>query len=486
MKQASEKYSENRPVWHDRGITGDHPGDHRATRGANSLCATKPVEGGRGGDHARSARATTVGATMDAMTQADAQPDPRAAATKVVSVLREAGHTAYFAGGCVRDMLRGAEPKDYDVATDAPPDAVGQLFKNTRAVGEAFGVVLVRLRRCEIEVATFRTEWGYTDGRRPDHVEFADAEHDARRRDFTINGIFYDPLDGTVIDHVGGRADIEAKRIRAIGDPDERFGEDYLRMVRAVRFAARLGYTIDGPTEAAILRHAPKLSRIARERIGMEVEAMLAAPGRGGAVKLLGRLELDGPVLNEDAGTQANAVVDLLGPGASYATALAAWAIDRHLPGGATPADRLDRLKRVQIARRWREALVLSNDDHAAMCNLLAALATAQRWPKLTVAQKKRLLGRGDVQQLCDLFRAFSACHGAEAHDAMIDQTADLAGDGVGIAPPPLITGDDLVEAGHKPGPGFKRALDAAYDAQLEGRAADRDEALAIAARALG
>src|SRR5688572_18826647 len=181
----------------------------------------------------------------------DVPPDdsPRSAtredALAVVRRLRDAGHVAYFAGGCVRDQLLGLEPKDYDVATDAPPDRVRQLFSNTQAVGAAFGVILVRHRKSQTEVATFRTDLKYVDGRRPEGVVFTTAEEDARRRDFTINGMFYDPVEDKVIDYVEGQADLQNRVLRAIGDPEHRIDEDRLRMLRAVRFAARFGLTID-------------------------------------------------------------------------------------------------------------------------------------------------------------------------------------------------------------------------------------------------
>src|SRR5690606_33461140 len=162
--------------------------------------------------------------------------DLREFATGIVRRLRDAGHVAYFAGGCVRDELLGLTPKDYDVATDAPPAIVRKLFHNTQAVGAAFGVVLVRIGTSQIEVATFRTDGKYEDGRRPESVQFTTAEEDAKRRDFTINGMFLDPLTGQVIDYVGGQTDLTAKVLRAIGKPDERFAEDHLRMLRAVRF----------------------------------------------------------------------------------------------------------------------------------------------------------------------------------------------------------------------------------------------------------
>ena len=170
-------------------------------------------------------------------------PTPLEAATHIARTLQEAGHVAYFAGGCVRDMLLGLTPKDYDVATDAPPDRVAAIFPRTQFVGEAFGVTLVRHHGQAIEVATFRKEWGYTDGRRPTQIQFTSAQEHALRRDFTINGLFHNPFahspDQSIIDYVGGVADLNAGVLRAIGNADDRFAEDYLRMLRAVRFAAR-------------------------------------------------------------------------------------------------------------------------------------------------------------------------------------------------------------------------------------------------------
>src|SRR3954469_23233625 len=212
-------------------------------------------------------------------------PSLREDAEAVLRRLREAGHVAYFAGGCVRDLLLGLEPKDWDVATDAPPQRVRELFSKTEAVGAAFGVILVRHGKSVVEVATFRSEGNYLDGRRPSEVRFTTAEEDARRRDFTINGLFLDPLAGgppaeQVIDYVGGREDLRRGVLRAIGDPERRFAEDYLRLLRAVRFAARLGFPIPPATAAAVRRHAPRLAQIAPERVGDELRVMLPPPTR--------------------------------------------------------------------------------------------------------------------------------------------------------------------------------------------------------------
>ena len=173
------------------------------------------------------------------------RPDLRAAAVEVVRVLTQTGYVAYFAGGCVRDRLLGLEPADYDVATDARPEAVGRLFRRSQHVGESFGVMLVSIMGHSLQVATFRTEGVYSDGRHPDTVAFSDAIHDAQRRDFTVNGLFEDPLRGQIIDFVGGQADLKAGLVRAIGDPGARLREDRLRMLRAVRFAARFEFKIE-------------------------------------------------------------------------------------------------------------------------------------------------------------------------------------------------------------------------------------------------
>ena len=412
--------------------------------------------------------------------------DKRGAAERIVRELRKRGYVAYFAGGCVRDMLLGIEPKDYDVATDASPDMVKEVFGNTKLVGEAFGVVRVRLMRplCEIEVATFRTEGAYSDGRRPDEVHFTDAEHDAQRRDFTINGLFYDPMTRKVIDYVGGRADIERKIIRAIGQAEDRFSEDYLRMLRAVRFAARLGWEMDQATMEAIKRHAKKLERISRERIGMEVVMMMApCPGQGGggraeAAGWMQRLGLDKPTLNESACDRPVKTLVALAGDADAVTALAAWAMDRHLDEQGELAERLTRMRVVQIARRWRKALVLSNEQIGGLLDRLMGLAELARWDTMTVAMRKRLLGREEWEAIEQLATA----QGEMDMRKLRRQAKALRADAVGVNPKPLVTGDDLVGGGMEPGPAFKRILDAVYDAQLEGRVKNKRQAMKMAA----
>src|SRR5215468_11986787 len=201
-------------------------------------------------------------------------------ARKVAARLREQGHTAYFAGGCVRDMVRGLTPKDYDIATDARPETVQALFPRTYAVGAHFGVIIVLEDGFQFEVATFRSDEAYIDGRHPSAVHFSSPQEDAERRDFTINGMFYDPVAEKVIDFVGGRTDIDAKLVRAIGDPAQRFAEDRLRMLRAVRFAIVLDYKIDNQTWEALVANASSINQISAERIRDELVRIFLAPNR--------------------------------------------------------------------------------------------------------------------------------------------------------------------------------------------------------------
>jgi poly(A) polymerase len=440
----------------------------------------------------------------------------RDAAVHLVRTLAQHGHTAYLAGGCVRDRLLGLEPKDHDVATDAPPEVVKQIFPRSKFVGEAFGVsmVMVKVRsptasnaknsggeRRFIEVATFRMEWGYSDGRRPDRVQFTDAAHDALRRDFTVNALFENPLqldDATglpqIIDHVGGRADLDAKLIRAVGDPDERFAEDFLRMLRAVRFAARLGFTIEERTARAIRFHARQLGQISRERIGLEVALMLApaaraAPGQAAAAAdLIQSLRLDASTLLEDHAQPPlhllRALPVLEAPttdGQRLALALAAWMLDRHVAAGL-PQFRAGFVstRMEPTLRRWRKALCLTNDDRDAVRALLVGMHDALDWLQLPVAPRKRLLARPAWPQVLTLLHALaSAPAWADARPivAAIDRDAPALF-AAGVAPPPWISGDDLIALGQHPGPDFGRWLADVYDAQLDGRVADRDAAL--------
>lgn len=401
----------------------------------------------------------------------------RLAAVQIIAKLRQQGHIAYLAGGCVRDALMGRVPKDYDVATDATPDVVQDLFPKSAAVGAAFGVVIVYTpapkgqSRFITEVATFREEGEYSDGRRPDEVRFTDAKQDASRRDFTINGLFAEPdldqpdnpANDQIIDFVHGQADLKAGLIRAIGDPGERFGEDYLRMLRAIRFASRLGFEIEAKTSTAIRIHARYLGQISRERIGQELLAMLHGPSPALALDLLQQHKLDAPTLNEDPNGHTLDSSRKLTGHADIPTRLAAWLIDRHSSEAQNP----------RIIKRWRTALSLSNEHRDELNRLLQLMPTLDGWADLTVAARKRLAAHPNWDQSLLLYQAMDG-----DADSIRSNTEQLTHDGIGLSPDPLLDGEDLINASLAPGPRFKTLLDQAYDLQLQGELETRTQAL--------
>ena len=392
------------------------------------------------------------------------------AACQIVRALKGAGHEAVLAGGCVRDRLLGIVPKDYDVATSATPEQVKAVFPGSKGVGEAFAVVLVRHEEVVTEVATFRKDGPYADGRRPDYVELdgATMEEDAARRDFTINGLFEDP-DGEeaskVIDFHDGVADLKKHRcVRAIGDPAARIAEDRLRMLRAVRFAARFGFHIEAATKHAIVKHAPELGAVSRERVGGEVVMMLGHQARAQAAGMLQELGLDVAILGSAAPSDFPRLASL-SVEASDAAALAAWALDRGMSG--------------DVAGTLRDALRLSNGTEDAIRDALGLLPRLMaEWPAAGVAAKKRMANHPGYQAAWWLLETTSP----ESAQAIAAEVADLA-QGIGLAPVPLLSGDDLIAAGHRPGPHFAVALDAAYDAQLAGCISSLEDAMAIAER---
>jgi poly(A) polymerase len=415
----------------------------------------------------------------------------RADALVVLKRLREAGHVAYFAGGCVRDELMGLVPKDYDVATDAPPARVRELFTNTQAVGAAFGVILVRQRKSVVEVATFRTDVSYEDGRRPTAVRFTTAEEDARRRDFTINGLFLDPIENRVIDYVGGQADIRSQTIRAIGDPSHRFDEDHLRLLRAVRFASRFGFEIEAGTRSAIESHAPKLARISPERIADELRLTFVPPQRGRAWQLLVELKLLPVVLREFPQNPWLGFVDKhsrplfpeLAPGRDVSFGLALAALVWCYRSGTVPSLALTtRAEARRSVAACRKLLRISNDEANLMheCLELNAFLDDDRPP--TIAMLKRLMSKPSFPEIRMMVEAFQKSgHFVPRVTWLMDELDRLSGSEV--APVPLVTGDDLVARGLQPGPAFKRALDFVYDEQLEGRVTTREQALELGER---
>lgn len=397
----------------------------------------------------------------------------RDSALWVLRKLREAGHVAWFAGGCVRDLLIGRTPKDYDVVTDAPPERVVQLFPRARAVGQQFGVILVRRRGVDVEVATFRRDADYRDGRRPESVTFANDVEDARRRDFTINGMFLDPETGRVIDYVGGQADIEARIIRTIGDPADRFAEDHLRMLRAVRFATVLNYELAAETCEAIRRHAFQLHRISAERIWLELQVILACPERARGWRLLC-----------DTG-----LVDHLVPGVRWPDDARQRIATRLEALGGTEVPVPVALAALAMEKTRDEAaalclgLRLSNDLTDAVMWLLREVQVLLDARPHDLAQKKTWRAHALCDALLTLAGADAAARcdapAVAAIDTLRKEVASL--DPAKVAPPPLLTGDDLISFGYTPSPAFGRVLADIRRAQLNERIHTPDEAMAMA-----
>ena len=404
-------------------------------------------------------------------------------AVEVVSRLRAAGHEALWAGGCVRDELLGRIPADYDVATAAKPDDVRRVFgqRRTLAVGAAFGVITVLGPKGagQIEVATFRTDAAYTDGRHPAGVTFSTAPEDAQRRDFTINGLFFDPLTGEVHDYVGGRADLAAGVVRAIGVPAMRFGEDHLRMLRAVRFAAAFGFALDGETQAAIERMTHLVTTVSPERIAAELRGMVSRPGRRRALELLADTGLAKEVLPEiatgdsaaQAWGEAARIIDALDE-PSLASALAAL----YEPLGAAPlrqaANRLRLSNReVKLAGWLQEAVAMFSEPNEPNEPDVAGRPWSEVQP---------WLAHEDAFLLADLLRARADCgRGSVATAAWV--TAQIARPREELDPPPLVTGPDLLAAGVAAGPAMGATLARLRALQLDGVIATREQALARA-----
>lgn len=399
-----------------------------------------------------------------------------------MQALQRAGHIAYFAGGCVRDMLWNLTPKDYDVATDAPPQRVRELFPRSQGVGQAFGVVLVRFGQSIIEVATFRADGSYSDGRRPDDVRFATPQEDAQRRDFTINGLFFDPLADRVIDFVAGQPDLNARVLRAIGDPARRFAEDYLRMLRAVRFTSRFELKLDESTALAIRQNAHKLPRIAPERICDELRAsfQVAPPAR--CVAMLDGLGLT-PILLRGTASQFESAParPLLPnvPGSEFVLALIAMLVETLLAGGESLAAIFARGRTHELVQQLRLLLRLSNDETSQAHTILSAGELIVGQPpsvstiKRFIAQPAGPLGIRFLQLLQ------AAGMNASQIAGLLQVIASFPPDQ--IAPEPLLDGSDLQQAGYVPGPAFKHVLDEVYNAQLESRIATEKQAMDLA-----
>jgi putative nucleotidyltransferase with HDIG domain len=426
-----------------------------------------------------------------------------AAAGAIAARLRDHGYTAYFAGGCVRDRLLGRVPKDFDIATDAPASLVQQLFPRTIPVGVQFGVILVVEDEQPIEVATFRADAIYIDGRHPSSVRFSSPEDDARRRDFTINGMFIDPVTDAVIDYVGGQSDLRARIIRAIGDPAARISEDRLRMLRAVRFAARLGFTIEPETLLAIQGAAPGIIDIAWERIGDEVVRILTDSTAGSArrgFELLDQTDLLPPILPEvaalhgveqspDYHPEGDVFVHTLGLLAQLEQPAETLALGALLHDVAKPRCFQRTEKRItfyghcelgaEMAVEICQRLRRSRETWERVAFLVRDHLRLLHAPEMRLSTLKRFLAADGIEELLELARldALASNQDLTYYNFCRQKLAELGAEA--IKPPPLLRGRDLMALGFLPGPQFTEILAAVAEAQLDGTLQTREQALA-------
>jgi poly(A) polymerase len=422
-------------------------------------------------------------------------------AREVAARLREQGHIAYFAGGCVRDMVRGLIPKDYDIATDARPEAVQTIFPRTFAVGAHFGVVIVLENGFQFEVATFRSDDAYIDGRHPSAVHFSSPEEDAQRRDFTINGMFYDPVAEKVIDFVGGCADIDAKLVRAIGDPAQRFAEDRLRMLRAVRFAALLDYQIDRKTWDALVANASSINQISAERIRDELVRIFVSPNRVRGWDLLDSSGLMRAILPEieamkgvlqpeqfhpegDVFVHTRLMLQFLPEEVSIPLVFAVLFHDVAKPVTAT-VDTTGRIRfneHDRIGAQMTEAIMrrlrFSGAEIEATVEMVKQHMVFKDAPNMRVAKLKRFMARPTFGDELELHRVDceSSHRMLDNYEFLLRKREEFANEP--IIPPPLVRGDDLIALGLKPGPKFGEILEAVETRQLEGTLRTREEAL--------
>jgi tRNA nucleotidyltransferase/poly(A) polymerase len=425
------------------------------------------------------------------------------AARGIVARLQSAGHIAYYAGGCVRDALRGVVPKDYDIATNARPEQVQALFPRHVAVGAHFGVICVLDHGFQFEVASFRADGVYIDGRRPVEVTFTTARGDAERRDFTVNGMFFDPVASEVIDFVGGRRDLEARVLRAIGDPAARFGEDRLRLLRVVRFAAALGFQIEAGTWAAVSAQAGEIRVISAERIRDELVKIFLSPARVAGFDLLDASGLLRAVLPEvdalkgceqppafhpegDVFVHTRLMLSLLPETVSIPLVFSVLLHDIGKPAcfSQDPAEgnrirfsghehagaemTLRIMERLRFSRAEIEATVEAVRQHMAFKDV----------QQMRVAKLKRFMARPGFEDEMELHRVDCAgSHGLlDNHVFLRAKQEEFAREP--LIPKPFVTGHDLIALGLKPGPKIGELLEAAQTRQLEGGFADREEAL--------
>jgi poly(A) polymerase len=432
-------------------------------------------------------------------------------AERICKRLREADYQAYFVGGCVRDLILGCEPADYDVATDATPDRVQQLFPHSLAVGAQFGVIVVfedqpASNPIQVEVATFRADIGYADGRHPDRVAFTkSAEEDVQRRDFTINALLLDPQTNEVVDFVGGQEDLRAGIIRAIGNPEARFREDKLRMLRAVRFAARFGYEIESPTFAAICKLAPEIHQVSAERLRDELTKLLTEGAARRGFELLDETGLLPQLLPEiakmkgveqppqfhpegDVWIHTRLMLEGLPKGSPPTLAWGVLLHDVGKPPTFTPPvgpnDRIRFDQHAEVGTRMAEEICrrlrFSNEETAQVAALVANHMRFKDVQQMKQATLKRFVRLDHFDEHLELHRldCVSSHRYLDNYDFVRRFVAETPAEEV--HPPRLLNGDDLVALGMKPGPAFRTILEAVEEAQLNGKIKTREEAEAL------
>ncbi len=428
---------------------------------------------------------------------------PPDAAIRIIQTLEASGHRALLAGGCVRDALLGVQPKDWDIATDAAPEAVQGRFEKTVAVGAQFGVVRVRVGDQEFEVAQFREDGPYSDGRHPDAIRSSDEKGDANRRDFTINGMFYDVSNHELLDYVGGRRDLDAGVIRAIGEPGLRFCEDHLRMMRAVRFSARFGFSLDPATAAAIEANAGRIGKISPERIRDELTTILTQNNADAAFAMLDSSGLLEHVLPEVAAMRGVAQPPEFHPeGDVWTHVLAmlriersasptlAWGILLHDAGKPATYAVTDRIRfnghdkvGAQMSADICERLRMPRTQASRIHELVANHMRFMHVEKMREARLKRFLREPYFEELLELHRIDClASHGnLRTHEFCARKLTEIHEEA--LRPPRLLDGHGLMAMGYPPGPGLGEILAAIEDGQLEGRISTREEAREFARR---
>jgi len=384
-------------------------------------------------------------------------------AIEVITELRRHGYEAYFVGGCVRDMVMQIEPADYDIATSAHPEQIVKIFPRTEMIGAKFGVVLVIHHGHPFEVATFRSDEAYVDGRRPTGVVFTDAKQDVLRRDFTINGLLYDPITGDMLDYVNGRADIDAKIVRAIGDPCARFEEDKLRILRALRFGARLGYTIEPATWQAVVAMAPKIHQVSSERVRDELTRILTEGQAAIGMRMVHESGLQTEVLPELGWTQH----------IEQSLAL--------VPRGAPPDFAMSVLLHHTAVADVEAIVERLKFSRAEMHHIVALVENLPRFSEvrqMSMSRLKRFFRLDRFEDHLELARIHAAAAGDNPTEYSYAASKREEWPERVIRPPLLVTGNDLIEMGFSPGPQFKEILTRVEDEQLEGRLATREEAI--------